>query len=200
MNCIHDLGLGIHCPFDALPGALFCHQHAGQEDRYGAPQAAEENNQRWRTPRTLARSLIAEFALNHDAAADHTNNLLPAYWSRYNSALDRSWPAQVRPWLNPPFGIAEKFYERQRDHKRRGGVSLLLVIDRGTQWLQEAKRLNTFWEFTGRVGYEWPPEAPKEGGTDAPTFGSVLVLFDPKQRPRFAGFRDPVSGDVVDAR
>lgn len=199
MRCIHEWAAGVRCPDDAITGSHYCAAHAIARAA-SLPAAVEDWKQRYRTPRLLGRNLIEEFGCNHDAAADESNHLCPTYWSRENSALERRWHPLVRPWDNPPFGIAEQFAGKHEEHKAAGGVSVLLVIDRCTKWLQKVKRENVYWEFKARVEYELPDDAPANALTNQVTFGSVLVLFDAALEPRMAGWRDEVTGGIVEAR
>lgn len=188
MTCAHVMAIGIQCPRTATVGA-FCEDHAPRKAKR-ASRGDEDPAQRWRTPRALAQAAIREFHLDHDAAADRTNFVLPSYWSRENSALDRHWPTSLRIWDNPPFGIAEQFGTKHLTHMVRGGFSALLVLDRGSQWLERVLQVTRWWRFDGRVEYEWPPEVPRDkpGGV---TFGSVLAVFDRHLEPGFMGWRDP---------
>ncbi len=194
MRCMGLIGR-VACPHDALAGARLCVEHAKTGGTKLPPPAVkpEDPNQRWRTPPTLGRALITEAALNHDAAADATNHLCPTWWSRERSALDRRWPAKLRIWNNPAFGIAEKFAPLQLQHMADGGVSRMLVLDRGAQWLEDALQQVRWWRFTGRVEYVWPPEVPREKPSGV-TFGSVLLHFDRDQPPGFMGWRNPATG------
>lgn len=201
-TCAGTISKGIACPLYASLGSRFC---AGCEPSGGrAPLtvllAPEEANQRWRTPRTLARAIVDEGGLTHDAAADHTNHVVSSFWSRQRSALDRRWPAALRIWDNPPFGIADRFAERHITHMGDGGTSYLLVLDRGAQWLEEVLQQVRWWRFTGRVEYEWPPEVPRATAKSGVTFGSVLARFDRDQEPGFMGWRSPVDGRWVKDR
>lgn len=157
----------------------------------------EDPRQRWETPDPLGPNLVAGFGCTVDAAAHAGNALCPRFYSREDSALARDWPTDEVIWCNPPFRIASKFGERAIDCMERGGCVVMLVIDRGAQWLEEALARATWWRFTGRVEYRWPADAPPRDKKNGVTFGSVLVLFDDHRPPGFAGWRDHVTGREV---
>ena len=195
-RCAHTIGFGIQCPGTATMGGFFCAEHHGPTREAEQPQGGEDPKQCWRTPRVGGRHVVREFALNHDVAADARNALVPSFWSRENSALDRWWPIELRIWNNPPFRIAEAFAAPQLKHMEHGGVSAMLVLDRGAQWLEAVRRQARWWLFDGRVEYEPAPElaGQKTGGV---TFASVLMAFDRTKEPGFMGWRDPKTFEWV---
>lgn len=158
---------------------------------YSKPMLDEkEARQTWQTPRRLAAELVREFDLDLDLAADWNNAVCPEFWTKKHDALSRPWPSSRRKWCNPPFAKAKDFAKAAELDKSDGGVTLFLCLDRGTQWLEQAKMGNRWWNFAGRVDYS-PPGGIEGSGV---TFGSVLLLFDRSAPVGFAGWRHPEVG------
>lgn len=89
---------------------------AGRDKRKSKLSESDE----WRTPPDLFAALSATYGpFTLDAAASASNHLLPRYFTKETSALERSWAAATtngRAWLNPPYsrGSLDPFMAKAR--------------------------------------------------------------------------------------
>ena len=66
-----------------------------------------------RTPKIIWDELSKEFNFTVDACASDKNHLLPKYWTKENSALDKNWDNEV-VYCHPMYDIyIPKFIEKK---------------------------------------------------------------------------------------
>ena len=70
-----------------------------------------------RTPKSIWNFLIKEFNFTVDACASDKNYLLPNYWTKENSALDKNWDNEI-VYCHPMYDSRiVKFIEKAFQHK-----------------------------------------------------------------------------------
>ena len=80
-----------------------------------------------RTPKVIWDELSKEFNFTVDACASDKNHLLPKYWTKENSALNKNWDNEV-VYCHPMYDIyIPKFIEKAINSKCLA-VFLLLII------------------------------------------------------------------------
>ena len=57
-----------------------------------------------RTPKEIWDNLSSEFNFTVDACASDKNHLLPKYWTKENSALDKNWDGEI-VYCHPMYDI-----------------------------------------------------------------------------------------------
>ncbi len=62
----------------------------------------KDSFQAWRTPPDEFNYLNSVFDFTVDACADHDNHLLPKYWTKTDTCLDKDW-SKERVFCNPEF-------------------------------------------------------------------------------------------------
>ena len=70
-----------------------------------------------RTPKSIWENLSKEFNFTVDACASHKNHLLPKYWTKDNSALDKNWDNEI-VYCHPMYDIyIPKFIKKAIESK-----------------------------------------------------------------------------------
>ena len=70
-----------------------------------------------RTPKSIWENLSKEFNFTVDACASHKNHLLPKYWTKDNSALDKNWDNEI-VYCHPMYDIyIPKFIKKAFESK-----------------------------------------------------------------------------------
>ena len=78
-----------------------------------------------RTPIQLWEQLSKEFNFTVDCCASDKNHLLPKYYTKQNSALDKDWAGEIA-YIHPMFdGTINKFVEKAYHTKNFTGVFLI---------------------------------------------------------------------------
>lgn len=98
----------------------------------------ESNSQEWETPQNLFDALNREFDFEFDLAANDKNKKCDKFYSRSNSALNKTWIGTC--WINPPYGCKEaplkdwirKAY--QETYKKECTVVMLIPSRTNTRW------------------------------------------------------------------
>ncbi|QDP65800.1 MAG: putative adenine-specific methylase [Prokaryotic dsDNA virus sp.] len=73
------------------------------------------NKDDWRTPKWLFNALHNHFKFDLDVCSDEKNALLPKYYTKENSCLNKNW--ETCNFMNPPYGreinkFVKKAYEQ----------------------------------------------------------------------------------------
>lgn len=148
------------------------------------------DRQEWRTPRELARGLVARFEIDLDAAAKAETAIVPRYLGPGGLLEDARFPpwshVGSRIFCNPPFSQFEAFaHQAIRAYEDGSCVVLLGPANPDTRWFHRLATAGAHLGiFRGRVRYEPPPgvEQAKHG----PAFPSALFLLGFPELPRFS--------------
>jgi len=117
----------------------------------------------WITPRPIFETRHAEHCFDVDLAAHSLNHRLPRYFGQggeHSNALVVPW-AQLRGWLNPPYGrgLGRWLAKAARDAKRGGLVDMLNPARTDTRWwhrwvMRKARRVQL---VEGRIVFDLAP-------------------------------------------
>lgn len=101
------------------------------------PKTLTKKDDTFGTPLYLFDPLHEEFNFSVDAFADHSNALLPKYWTEEEDGYKQSWTDE-RVFANPPYsrGNVEKCFLKARDETRSGDckVAVLLIPTYTERW------------------------------------------------------------------
>lgn len=127
----------------------------------------------WATPPKIFRDLDAEFGFTLDACADSSNAKCSRYFSQEDDGLRQDWTGTV--WCNPPYGrgLIEQWVKKAYDEAGRGAlVVMLLPNSTDTRWFHDYCIRGKVRFLRGRLKFG--------GTTGTPTFGSMIVVFEPR--------------------
>jgi phage N-6-adenine-methyltransferase len=136
----------------------------------------------WETPPALFATLDREFGFELDLAATGANAKCARFYSREEDAFTREWRGVC--WLNPPYGRAiGRWVERAYQAAAAGAcVVLLLPARTDTRWFHAyALQAPEIRLLPGRLRFV--------GAAHAAPFPSMVVVFDGRDRTRWAGQR-----------
>jgi phage N-6-adenine-methyltransferase len=91
----------------------------------------------WRTPPKVFHHFNKLFNFNLDAAASPHNALCSTYYTKEDSALEKTWKEDgSRVWVNPPYGrkIAD-WIKKCKEESEKGCIVAALIFSRtDTRW------------------------------------------------------------------
>lgn len=133
----------------------------------------------WRTPAWLRDLIKDQYEIFWDLAACRESSLGYNNYSAEQSFLEGDGIGWANiAWLNPPFSLAEKFFERVADTMRCAPSTRLLAIYKAnleTETWQKHILPTCSWVFAprGRIAYD----EPVSGGVkkSSPQFASLLI-------------------------
>lgn len=146
----------------------------------------------WRTDPEVFAALDAEFKFSMDAAASHTNRLVPnCYITEMQDAIKIDWYEYMREhyvagrnvWVNPPYGrgMIKKFMNKAIEEKANGVTTVMLVpATLDAQWLPISEVSEIRIITGGRFSFYHPTTNKKVNGN---TKGSMFVIFRPSKMP-----------------
>lgn len=93
-------------------------------------------SEEWSTPQDLFDRLHACFNFTVDAAASKENAKCKRFWSKEDSALDKSWDNE-RVFCNPPYGKAIEGFLYKACDQDNGSSVFLLPARTDTRWFHD---------------------------------------------------------------
>lgn len=130
----------------------------------------------WETPPELFHKLNAVYSFKIDLAASNLNRKCETFYSKEDSSLEKDWSKLPVSWLNPPFSMAKKFFNKAATHKNL--VCIYKSANLETRLWQEIIIPNASWIcfLKGRTNYI-NSKGVKSNGV---TFGSALIGYGVK--------------------